>query len=710
MKKNRIAILLPFKDHYTHLKAGSASIWVKDFNKKSIYKNQITVFGNTDNLDDVIDKKIYTNISLRNIKIGSKNIAYVEEFIKHDAKNKFNIIEVHNRPSYIHHFIKRNVNAKYVLIFYNNPLSLGGSRTIDERKILLDHCDKLIFVSNWVKEKFFEGFEKKNNQKSEVIYPSITKLYKFPKKKKIISFVGKLNRAKGFNIFGNAIIKILNKYKSWKSIVVGDEPREKYNFKHKNLEYKGWISHKKTLDLYNDTSISVVPSVWEEPFGRTAVEAASRGCATIVSKRGGLIETISNTIFLTRLDDKELYKKIEFLIKNSKFRKNIQINSFKNVLHDLNLNTKKIDDYRSGLLINNNFYINKKKQLKILHISNFGNWLFNRLYFISIAKKLSNGFIRSGHDVLDLSDRDIVRYNRIFPNVDGYNYLNKQIIETSKNYNPDFILLGHSYNIYDDTFEKIKSFNKNIVISQWFEDHLADTGPDFISNRKKLFKYQKYITSNFITTHPSALKFLKSETNYFYLPIPVDKNIERLNIYQNKHCMNDLFFSMSHGVNRGTLKKNKKEERTIFLDQLIKKNPNIIFDIYGYKKREPIWSEDFYHSINMSKMGLNLSRGKPIKYATSNRIASLVGNGLLTFIDKRTLLNHFLNDNEVIFYETVDDLSDKLNYFKNHDDLRRNYAEKGKEKYFRYFNSTIISDYIIAKSFDIKIKKKLIWM
>ena len=138
MKKNRIAILLPFKDHYTHLKAGSASIWVKDFNKKSIYKNQITVFGNTDNLDDVIDKNIYTNISLRNIKIGSKNIAYVEEFIKHDAKDKFNIIEVHNRPSYIHHFIKKNVNAKYVLIFHNNPLSLGGSRTIDERKILLD--------------------------------------------------------------------------------------------------------------------------------------------------------------------------------------------------------------------------------------------------------------------------------------------------------------------------------------------------------------------------------------------------------------------------------------------------------------------------------------------------------------------------------------------------------------------------------------------
>ena len=35
-------------------------------------------------------------------------------------------------------------------------------------------------------------------------------------------------------------------------------------------------------------------------------------------------------------------------------------------------------------------------------------------------------------------------------------------------------------------------------------------------------------------------------------------------------------------------------------------------------------------------MALNLSRGKPIKYTSSNRIASLIGNGIYTFIDKKT--------------------------------------------------------------------------
>ncbi len=167
---------------------------------------------------------------------------------------------------------------------------------------------------------------------------------------------------------------------------------------------------------------------------------------------------------------------------------------------------------------------------------------------------------------------------------------------------------------------------------------------------------------------------------------------------------------MSHGVNRGTLKINKDDERTIFIDKLIKNNPNIIFDIYGYKKREPIWSEDFYHSISLSKMGLNLTRGNPVKYATSNRIASLIGNGLLTFIDRKTQLNDFLKPNEAIFYENLNDLSEKLNFYKKNDKLRKKYAKKGKEKYFKYFNSTIVGNYIISKSFDEDIRKPLIWM
>ena len=60
----------------------------------------------------------------------------------------------------------------------------------------------------------------------------------------------------------------------------------------------------------------VVCSRWEEPFGRTSLEASSAGCAVIISNRGGLPETITNGLILKNLNVKSLYKNIDYLIKN----------------------------------------------------------------------------------------------------------------------------------------------------------------------------------------------------------------------------------------------------------------------------------------------------------------------------------------------------------------------------------------------------------
>ena len=108
-------------------------------------------------------------------------------------------------------------------------------------------------------------------------------------------------------------------------------------------------------------------------------------------------------------------------------------------------------------------------------------------------------------------------------------------------------------------------------------------------------------------------------------------------------------------------------------------------------------------------MGINLSRGKPIKYYSSDRIAQLVGNGLLTFIYEKTYLSHFFSNKEIIFYRDIDDLSYKLNKYKKDTKLGKKIAKSGKKKYFKYFNSDIISDYIVSKAFNLKTKKKIIW-
>ena len=97
-------------------------------------------------------------------------------------------------------------------------------------------------------------------------------------------------------------------------------------------------------------------------------------------------------------------------------------------------------------------------------------------------------------------------------------------------------------------------------------------------------------------------------------------------------------------------------------------------------------------------MALNLSRGHPTKHYSSNRIASLMGNGLMVFIDKKVEMNNFFNSNEIVSYTDIDDLANKIKFYKKNDKKRIKIAKKGKEKYFRMFNEIKVSNFIIDKS------------
>ena len=702
----KIFIILPHKDQFIKNYAGSASIWVKDFFKKSVYKNIIKIFGSTNNTKNVFIKKNYTNIKIPKIKWNSKSNFYTKKLIKYCNEEKPSVIEIHNRPSYLMNISKKFTKTNYILVIHNDPLKLKGSISVSERKNLLKLCYKIYFVSTWVEEKFFNGIDKNFYTNFQTIYPSIDKINKFPKKKNTIIFSGKLNAAKGFDKFASAITKILKKYKNWNSIVIGDEPREKYSFKHKRLLFTGWIPQDKVLSLYNKSSITVVPSLWEEPFGRSSLESGSRGNAVIISKKGGLPETINNPIFLKNVTAESIYYEIEKLIKNKNLLRKIQLESFKHPLHLISKNIKIIDEHRKkALFVNKSININKNSKLKILHVFNRAEKIGGRIYFISTGKKIENGLIRLGHDVEGISDRDILSYNS---KINARQTLNRIFLEKSLYYRPDIILLGHVNTIDDESFSTIKNVNKNTIFSQWYEDNLTVNGPDFEKNYSNLKTNFKYLDNFFISTHPDDVSKKSNSIKYHFLPTPVDRNIEKLNIYNQNNYTHDVFFAMSHGVNRGTIKSGKKDEREVFVKQLINLNKDIKFDIYGYNDRNPVWSESFYSAISRSSMAVNLNRGKPKKYSSSNRIGSLIGNGLLTFIDYKKKFNHFFKNNEIVFYHNKNDLSEKIKYYKNNSEIRKKIAHNGQKKYFELFNEIEVSKYIVNVSLGIK-KYSPIW-
>ena len=687
----KIATILPYKENYSFEKASAASLWVAEFFKNSIFKKNNFIYGNTTSKNYLT--KNYLNINLKSLKSKFKSSTneYSRKLIKEINSKKFDLVEIHNRPLILFNLIKKT-ESKFIFYFHNDPLSMKGSKKISERLFILKNVEKIVFVSEWVRKRFFFELDKKLTTKTEVIYPSVNK-QKATKKYEFITFVGRLNYSKGYDIFKKAISIILDEFPKWKAFSVGDEDRRTIYINHLQHKELGFLNHKKTLELLNKSEIAVVPSRWEEPFGRTALEASSRGCATIISNKGGLTETTDHGVILKKIDDLNLYKELKKLITDKKERKRIQKLSRKNIKHTILQNTKIIDQMRESLFSRYNLNILKNK-LKIINLYNQGQKLNHRLFNISLGKKFTNGFIRNNHDVLEISDRDFIKNNKSFNLIPNRNNFQNYLLETFKNYNPDLLFFGHTKNIDLNTIDKFKSYNKGLIISQWNEDPVMSSLDYSKQNISNINLYSNLVDHNFITTHPSIIKNKVRSDNFHFFFVPVDRNIERFDVFKMKP-KKDLFYAMSHGVNRAVLKDGIEDNRVQFLDKLVRKIPNIKYDFYGFSNKQPIWGTEFNNALINSKMGLNLSRGQPTKYYSSNRIASIIGNGLLTFIDKKVQMNEFFNKKEIIFYSNISDLSEKIKFYAKNDKSRKKIAKNGKNKYFKLFNETKIAKYFI---------------
>ncbi len=705
----KISILLPFKENYSPDYAGAVSLFINDTIKLSKFKDTSTVYGYTEYKKKF--KSSYVNIETSKKFFSSSNKDYVKKFILIEKKYPSDLIEIHNRPIYLNYLVNDLRKKNYILYFHNDPLSMNGSSSKEDRIFLLKNCYRIIFNSNWSKKRFLEGMSSDaiNSEKLIVIHQSAAKnKININKKQKIITFVGKLNRSKGYDLFGKAVLKILKKYPDWKAYVAGDEPRDKIDFNHKRLFKLGFVKHSEIINLYKKSSIAVVCSRWEEPFGRTSLEASANGCAVIISNRGGLPETLTNGVILKNLNVKQIYERIVSLIESKKIRISLQKLSYKNFYLTHKFVSDQIDNVRKTLInLGKPYILNKDKKLRILHITNFNERHNGRLFF-NTGRRLNNGFIRLGHSVLEFSDRDIVSRNKNYRDITGSKALNDKLIKTCYHFKPDLLVLGHADMVSPDIIDSLKSEYSNLKVSQWFLDPLNSKGPDYEKNKKRILDKIDVIDGNFLTTSPDVLKFL-NRSNSFFIPNPSDPSIETLTNYQ-KNCSNDVFFALSHGVHRGKLKNRTFDDREVFINKLVNKCNNVRFDIYGMNGVQPIWADQYFKNISNSKMGLNLSRGSPIKYYSSDRITQIIGNGLVTLIDDKTFYRDFFTNKEMVFYSKIDELAEKIQKISKDEKLRKLIGKKGKIKYMKYFNSTVVADYIVRKTFDNKIKKnEFIW-
>lgn len=173
--------------------------------------------------------------------------------------------------------------------------------------ILSDHIDKGYFkgVQN---EVIFNGFE---TQKKSINSREVTNVF---------GFIGQVNKTKGIELILESFSNLSES--SWKLLIAGTVD-EKY-LKHLNkinnsiqIEYLGYMDSSKFFEMID---VLIVPSLWNEPFGRVVIESILHSKPVIASNMGGIPELlINNKQFIFRPKVKELRTLIQKIILNSNF-------------------------------------------------------------------------------------------------------------------------------------------------------------------------------------------------------------------------------------------------------------------------------------------------------------------------------------------------------------------------------------------------------
>jgi glycosyltransferase involved in cell wall biosynthesis len=133
-------------------------------------------------------------------------------------------------------------------------------------------------------------------------------------------FVGDLSSEKGIKV-------LLQAYKSLKNapplVLIGRRTSDTPNELPPNVLMMGSWPHGAVMQAWKRSCISLVPSVWNEPFGMVVIEAMSEGRPVIASHTGGIPDIVTHGVsglLITPGEVESLQQAIELLLARPEMR------------------------------------------------------------------------------------------------------------------------------------------------------------------------------------------------------------------------------------------------------------------------------------------------------------------------------------------------------------------------------------------------------
>lgn len=234
---------------------------------------------------------------------------YFEKVYSHLKNQNYDCIYLDNCPGYVCKLSQRghknlvlrlgndllNSTTKNNINILNNLRKiLTCSNYIGERVATIRHDNKIQTLYNGIDTKAFSSRKDKNTSRSEV---------GLSEEDFVIVYSGRVNKDKGVSELINALLKLQNK-PNIKLMIIGstffanatneDEFVRSLKEKAKKIEnrivFTGFVPYSQMPSYLNLANIAALPSMWEEPFGLTIVEAMAAGLPLITTRSGGIPE------------------------------------------------------------------------------------------------------------------------------------------------------------------------------------------------------------------------------------------------------------------------------------------------------------------------------------------------------------------------------------------------------------------------------------
>ena len=312
-----IAVLLPTREKFSPQGAGALAINARDFATGSRFHQQTTVYG-------APVEQAYSDVRfvpLHNNAMLFKSAGHLKAF-RHALRSvPPSLIEVWNRPAFVATLKRWFPGVPIVLHLANDPQEMRASRTARERSELLSLVARVITCSHWVRNRFVEGLPSAAKVDRVIaIISGVTPPDRVLPKEKLILFVGRIVPEKGVLLFAQTMRTLLSSHPDWRTQIVGGiwhgregenqyslRVAEEFNHLHGQGAISGYLPIKEVRSLMARAAILCVPSLWDEPLGRVALEGMAEGALVATTGRGGLSEAVADAGLIIDSDDPRVW-------------------------------------------------------------------------------------------------------------------------------------------------------------------------------------------------------------------------------------------------------------------------------------------------------------------------------------------------------------------------------------------------------------------